>query len=73
MDVVHPNTDWCNIAGKASDMHVEASLDVAHPLLIDAITRAQPALCRQRQVWMLYIQICINTITQAQPVLCRLR
>ncbi len=27
LDVVHPNTDWCNIAGKASDMHVEVSLD----------------------------------------------
>ncbi len=26
LDVVHPNTDWCNIAGKASDMHVEVSL-----------------------------------------------
>jgi len=28
LEVKLPNTDWCNIAGKASDMHVEGSLDV---------------------------------------------
>ena len=27
----HSNTDWCNIAGKASDVHIEVSLDVTHP------------------------------------------
>ncbi len=47
-EVKLPNTDWSNIAGEARDMRVEENLDVAHPLLIDAITRAQPALCRQR-------------------------
>ena len=30
-EVQHPNTDWCNIAGKASDMHVEGSLEAKLP------------------------------------------
>ncbi|MDE7222225.1 MAG: hypothetical protein K2O34_00410 [Acetatifactor sp.] len=45
LNVAHSNTDWCNIAGKASDMHVEVSLELTFQILIGAISQVKPVIC----------------------------